>query len=140
MNVAETIRAEVVRRASNRCEYCGMSQVEQEAPFHLSHIVPVHEGGSDGSGNLALACVSCSFRKGARRVAVDPLTGKTVPLFHPRQQAWGEHFEWKAIRVSGRSATGRATMQLLKMNRVLAQSLREEEHLRGRHPPPVRKR
>ena len=140
MKAADTTRADMVRRAGNRCEYCGMSQVEQEAQFHPCHIVPVHEGGNDSQDNMALACVSCSFRKGDRRVAVDPLTGKTVPLFHPRLQAWGEHFEWKAIRVAGRSATGRATMQLLKMNRVLAQSLREEEQLRGRHPPPVRKR
>ena len=140
MKIPETIRLEVVRRASNRCEYCGLSQVEQEAHFHVNHVVPVQEGGSEHVDNLALACVSCSFRKGARRVAVDPLTGKTVPLFHPRQQVWGEHFEWKAIRVAGRSATGRATMQLLKMNRVLAQTMREEEQLRSRHPPPLRKR
>lgn len=134
------MRAEVVRRAGNRCEYCGLAQVGQEAQFHLSHIVPLHEGGSATPDNIALACVSCSFRKGARRVAVDPLTGKTVPLFHPRMQSWGEHFEWKAVRVAGRSATGRATMQLLKLNRVLAQSIREEDQSRGRHPPPQRKR
>lgn len=140
MKDPDAIRAEVARRASNRCEYCGLSHVEQEAHFVVSHVIPLQEGGSKGLENMALTCVSCAFRKGARRVAVDPLTGKTVPLFHPRLMAWGEHFEWKAVRVAGRSATGRATLQLLKMNRVLAQALREEEQIRGRHPPPVRKR
>jgi hypothetical protein len=38
--------------------------------------LPVVAGGESTSENLALACVSCSLRKGARLVTVDPHTGE----------------------------------------------------------------
>ena len=55
-------------------------------------VVPVVAGGQSTSENLALACVSCSLRKGARLVTVDPYTGKEVVLFDPRRDAWRMHF------------------------------------------------
>ena len=69
-------------------------------------------------------------------MATDPGTRKRVPLFHPREQIWTDHFEWKGCRLAGRTPTGRATADCLKMNRMLAQAIRAEEALRGRHPPP----
>ncbi len=85
--------------------------------------------------NLALACVSCSLRKGARRSTRDPVTGMDVLLFHPRREAWSAQFAWKGNRVLGISPTGRATVDLLKMNRLLAAAIRKEERSHGRHPP-----
>lgn len=134
--ISAVLRQQVVRRAGNRCEYCGLSQLGQEALFHVGHVQPVTEGGPSVLGNLALACVSCSLRKGARYSAVDPLTGKNMPLFHPRMQSWHEHFAWNGVRIAGRSAIGRATLHALKLNRVLAQAIRSEDQLLGRHPPP----
>jgi hypothetical protein len=136
MMVPRQLHRAVLHRAGGRCEYCGLSQAGQEARFHVDHIHPRAEGGLTALDNLALACVSCSLRKGARRTASDPLTGKSEPIFHPRRQAWSEHFQWKGCRVVGRTPTGRATVDGLKMNRMLAQSIRAEETLRGRHPPP----
>ncbi len=52
------LRDQVVLRAGNRCEYCGLSQVGQEAAFHIDHVVPRVAGGRTESENLALACVS----------------------------------------------------------------------------------
>jgi hypothetical protein len=126
----------IIRLAGSRCEYCGLSQAGQEAQFHVDHIHPVADGGATTLENLALACVSCSLRKGARRRAPDPLTGKQAPLFHPRNQSWSDHFQWWGCRVAGQTPTGRATVDALKMNRLLAQGIRSEESLRGRHPPP----
>jgi hypothetical protein len=83
-----------------------------------------------------LACVSCSLRKEARRAAVDTQTGRKVPLFHPRRQEWANHFRWDSMRVVGISPTGRATADALQMNRPVMLAIREEEALRGRHPPP----
>jgi hypothetical protein len=37
-------------------------------------------------------------------------------MFHPRRDAWHEHFLWKNNRVAGVSPTGRDTVELLKMN------------------------
>ncbi|HSR99912.1 MAG TPA: hypothetical protein VLM79_22815, partial [Kofleriaceae bacterium] len=85
--------------------------------------------------NLALACVSCSLRKGARTTATDPDTGDTVTIFHPRNQAWREHFTGdESGEVRGVTAIGRATIASLSMNRVLAVAIRREERSRGRWP------
>ncbi|MHB1557242.1 MAG: HNH endonuclease [Isosphaeraceae bacterium] len=81
-------------RAGDRCEYCGLSQAGQEAAFPVDHVVPRVAGGPTELDNLALACVSCSLRKWARRSAPAPETGEDTPLFSPRAQAWSDHFRW----------------------------------------------
>jgi hypothetical protein len=125
----------VVRRARGRCEYCRLSQEGQEARFHVDHIVPVVHGGETIEENLALACVSCSLRKAARQCAFDPQTGVEAALFNPRVDSWEQHFRWDGVRLLGMTPTGRATVDALKMNRLLILAIRGEETLRGRHPP-----
>lgn len=122
-------------RAGGRCEYCRLSQVGQVAVFHIDHVVPRAAGGPTVSENLALACVSCSLRKGARRTGVDPETGVEAPLFHPREQRWADHFRWDGERAVGFTPTGRATVTALAMNRPIILTIRQEEAARGRHPP-----
>jgi hypothetical protein len=134
MTIPADARRQVIRRAEDRCEYCGLSKAGQEALFHVDHVVPVTAGGTAALDNLALACVSCSLRKGARQQAPDPKTGKEVPLFHPRQEVWGRHFRWDGVRILGLTPTGRATVAALSMNRPLALAIRREEAIRGRHP------
>jgi len=85
-NIPASLRALVVQRAGSRCEYCGISQLGQVATFHIDHVIPVVAGGGTKAGNLALACVSCSLRKGARQVVPDMTTGESVRIFNPRQQ------------------------------------------------------
>ena len=134
MTVPADARRQVIQRAEDSCEYCGLSQAGQEALFHVDHVIPVTAGGTATLDNLALACVSCSLRKGARRQALDPKTGKQVPLFHPRREGWGRHFQWDGVRILGLTATGRATVAALAMNRPRALAIRREEAIRGRHP------
>ena len=126
---------EVVLRAGNRCEYCRLSQLGQEAAFHMDHVIPRAAGGPTTAGNLALACVSCSLRKWANQTAVDPDTGDEVPLFNPRTQVWSEHFRWDNERVAPLTPIGRATAAALALNRPLVIAIRQEEVARGRHPP-----
>jgi hypothetical protein len=135
MTIPADARRQVIQRAKDRCEYCGLSQAGQEALFHVDHVVPVTVGGMTTLDNLALACDSCSLRKGARREAPDPTTGKDLPLFHPRRDVWSRHFRWDGVRILGLSPTGRATVAALSMNRSLALAIRREETIRGRHPP-----
>jgi hypothetical protein len=125
----------VILRAGNRCEYCGLSQLGQEAAFHIDHVLPRAAGGPTTAENLALACVSCSLRKWAKQNAVDPETGNEVPLFNPRMQVWPEHFRWDNERVVPLSPTGRATAAALALNRPVIVAIRQEEAARGRHPP-----
>ncbi|MFB2938083.1 HNH endonuclease [Aerosakkonemataceae cyanobacterium BLCC-F154] len=112
-----SLRRLVIQRADNRCEYCKISQIGQVATFHIDHIVPVVAGGETTAENLALACVSCSLRKGARQTIVDSETGEVVSIFNPRQQLWKEHFDWNGVQIVGLTAIGRATIQALDLNR-----------------------
>jgi hypothetical protein len=134
-DISPALHAEVELRAGNRCAYCGLSQLGQEATFHIDHVIPRAAGGLTVPENLALACVSCSLRKWARQSAIDPDTGEEVPLFNPRTQVWTEHFRWEGPRVLPLSATGRATVDTLAMNRPLIIAIRLEEAAYGRHPP-----
>ena len=135
MTIPARLRRQVIERAKHRCEYCRLSQAGQEAEFHIDHIIPSSSAGPTALDNLALACVSCSLRKGARETATDPQSGKDAALFDPRRDLWRSHFQWEREQVIGLTATGRATVSALSMNRPLALAIRNEEGLRSRHPP-----
>lgn len=134
-DVPSELREIVIVRAKDRCEYCQLSQLGQEATFHIDHVHPRNLGGPTNLSNLALACVSCSLRKWARVSAADPETGAIVSLFNPCTQDWCEHFSWSDAILLPLSASGRATVEALAMNRPIILSIREEEMVRGRHPP-----
>jgi hypothetical protein len=134
-HVPVVLQRRVRERAGDRCEYCHISQLGQEATFHVDHVHPRHEGGPSTLENLALACVSCSLRKGARTHAEDPSTGERASLFHPRWHRWEDHFEiTDALQILGKTPMGRATVELGRMNRLLAVEIRREESRRGRFP------
>lgn len=133
-DISASLHTEIVVRAGNRCEYCRLSQLGQEATFHIDHVVPRAAGGQTIADNLALACVSCSLRKWATQFAPDPDSGVEVPLFNPRTQVWVEHFRWQGEEVVPLTPTARATIVTLAMNRPLIVAIRQEETLRGRHP------
>jgi hypothetical protein len=133
-DLTAALRATVIWRAADRCEYCGLAQAGQEAVFHIDHVIPRTAGGPTTEENLALACVSCSLHKAAKQTAVDPADGREVPLFNPRIQLWSDHFRWEGQTVVGVTPTGRATIAALKLNRPLILAIRREEAFRGRHP------
>jgi hypothetical protein len=131
-HIPVALQRRVRDRAQERCEYCRLAQAGQEATFHVDHIHPRRAGGATLLDNLALACVSCSLRKGGNSEAHDPDTGHSVRLFHPRNDAWTEHFEMDdEFRIIGVSDTGRATVALLRMNRPLAVAIRKTTALLG---------
>jgi hypothetical protein len=134
-SIPTSLRRLVIQRSDDRCEYCGISQIGQVATFHIDHVIPVVAGGETTPDNLALACVSCSLRKGARQEIEDLETGETVTIFNPREQSWSKHFHWEGVKVVGLTPTGRATIKALDLNRVTMLAIRAEEELLGRHPP-----
>jgi hypothetical protein len=135
--VSAPLQRRVRDRASNRCEYCGVSQAGQEATFHVDHIRPRRDGGRTTLENLALACVSCSLRKGARTSAIDP-EQNNWPSCLTREVWTGAHTLSFAddFRLIGRTPEGRATVQLLSMNRPLAIEIRREEALKAKYLTP----
>lgn len=79
----------------------------------------------------------CNDHKGIRIVAPDPSTGEVVRLFDPRRQGWLDHFGWNADgdTIFGRTATGRATVAALRLNRVEVVEARRSWVIAGWHPP-----
>src|SRR5712664_3105548 len=108
----DTATRHLVRnRAKGRCEYCGLP--EEFVPlitFHIEHIIPRQHGGDDEPTNLALSCPWCNWAKGPNLSGIDPDTNVLVPLFHPRQHVWSEHFAYQGPRIIGPSPIGRATV------------------------------
>jgi HNH endonuclease len=135
MNIPASLRRLAIQRANDRCEYCKIAQAGQVATFHIDHIVPVVANGETTAENLALACVSCSLKKGARQEIKDMETDTKVLFFNPRQQSWQEHFRWDGVQIVGLTSVGRATISALDLNRAMMLSIRAEEELLGRHPP-----
>jgi hypothetical protein len=133
-SIPAVLRRAVIARAGNRCEYCRLAQEGQEASFHIDHIVPESAGGVTTMENCALACVSCSLRKGARENAIDPMTSQIVRIFNPRLDEWANHFTWDDTLLRGVSPIGRGTIELLKLNRTLILAIRSEEKFQNRHP------
>ena len=110
-------RASVQERAGHRCEYCQLHQEDSPlAVMHVEHIIPRIHGGTDDLDNLALACVDCNLHKGPNLVGIDPETERVTDLFHPRRHRWEDHFEWRGIYLTGKTAIGRTTVRVLNMN------------------------
>jgi hypothetical protein len=110
--------ASVAQRAGHRCEYCRAPEAVFNFPFEVEHVVPLSRGGSDGEGNVALACRSCNLHKSAHVTGVDLASGAEVELFDPRSHAWAAHFRVLAAEglIEGLTPVGRATVERLKMN------------------------
>jgi hypothetical protein len=108
----------VAIRAGHRCEYCHAPEAVFNFAFEVEHIVPTSRGGLDVPANWALACRCCNLRKAAHVTATDPQTQAEVPLFHPREDLWEEHFhvDPQTARIEGLTPTGRAAVDRLEMN------------------------
>ena len=106
----------VWHRADSRCEYCLLPQSCSLLPFEIDHIIARKHGGATRAANLALSCFYDKSFKGSNIAGVDPRTGRTTPLFHPRRQKWARHFRWHGPVLVGRTAIGRATIVTLLMN------------------------
>lgn len=135
------IRMELQRqirdRFGNCCAYCRTAEFLTAMSFEFEHIQPRSAGGKTVFENLCFACPSCNRHKSDRQVASDSISGEVVPLFHPQQQVWAEHFVWdeQGITIIGKTATGRATITTLQMNRPALVRARSLWVKLGEHPP-----
>ncbi len=87
--------------------------------------------------NLALACGGCNAYKADHCEGVDPLSGTKARLFNPRQDRWDDHFAWASgcVVIIGKSKIGRASIEVLKLNRTNLLNLRKLLFKAGEHPP-----
>src|SRR5262249_34200956 len=106
----------VRQRASGRCEYCRLPQAGSHAAFEIDHITARHHHRRTVAGNLALSCVYCNGHKGPNLSGRDPATGKLTRLYHPSRHKWSYHFRFEGSTLVGRTAIGRTTIDVLRMN------------------------
>ncbi|WP_026072401.1 HNH endonuclease [Nodosilinea nodulosa] len=127
----------VAERASGCCEYCLCQARYSPDPFSIEHIIPRSKGGSDDLENLALACQGCNNRKYVQTKAYDPVTGRMISLYNPRQHQWQAHFVWSQdlTLMLGITPIGRATVDKLALNRDGVVNLRRVLAATGKHPP-----
>lgn len=132
----QTERDFIANRARGCCEYCQILNDFSPDTFEVEHIEPLSQGGTNDLGNLAFSCGGCNGRKGIRTMAFDAISGKNVSLFNPREQSWYQHFQWRDnfSIVEGKTPTGRATVELLKLNRNGVVNLRKALYAFGVHP------
>lgn len=135
--LAEALRQELENADDACCVYCQTAVANTGQPLTVDHIVPQGRGGLTIIDNLCFACRRCNEFKGSTTHAADPLTGKIVAIFHPRQNKWNEHFAWDETRthIAGMSATGRATVAALRMNNEFIVDARRRWVSAGWHPP-----
>jgi HNH endonuclease len=135
--IPRSLRQRVVAESRNRCAYCHTLTAITGARLVIDHILPEAAGGQAVWENLCVACHSCNEFKGAQVEAQDPLTDERMPLFHPHQQRWREHFCWSedGSKIVGLTPTGRATVAALNMNHPLIVEARHRWARVGWHPP-----
>ena len=114
--VPTALRREVRERAGFRCEYCCLNEADAFLPLEADHIIAEKHGGLTNLHNLACSCFDCNRFKGSDISSVDLVRGKIVPLFNPHTQIWSRNFTVADGEIMGRTASGRATVTLLKFN------------------------
>jgi len=138
MTTRDARRRTVWERAGGRCEYCQADERICGQRFETDHIIPLSAGGADDPSNLALACRACNGFKGATFEVLDASKGTRTAVFHPRRDAWTDHFEWDASGaiVVARSEVGRVSITTLRLNDALRVAARLIWVAAGWHPPP----
>lgn len=134
--ISATVRDKIAEQAGHRCSYC-RSPAIVGIPMVVDHVIPLSAGGASEIENLALSCYRCNEFKGARLEMLDPLSGESVPLFNPNSQVWRDHFAWSndGLRITGRTACGRAMVELLRLNNDWLVQARRIWIISGLHPP-----
>lgn len=135
--IPKRLRRLVIKRAGGRCEYCLIHQDDRPETHPIDHVIALKHNGRTVKENLALACVICNGNKGSDLASIDPMSGEIVPLFNPRTQNWDDHFELSGAQIIGRTAIGRATVSLLRLNDDERLSYRQSLIDAGRYPSPI---
>lgn len=134
--IPAALRRRVRARFCERCAYCQSSEALTVVTFEVEHIVPMSLDGLTEFDNLCLACPACNRHKSN---LVTGLTdeGLESRLFHPQRDRWHDHFDWSVngTLIVGLTDIGKATKNLLRMNRPQLARVRAIWTLIGKHPP-----
>ena len=118
------------------CGYCKTLESLTVVTFEVEHILPKSLGGLTEFENLCLACPSCNRFK-SNRLSCTMDDGSECSLFHPQNDQWLVHFDWSVngTFIVGLTDVGKATIELLRMNRPQLIEVRSLWAMVGKHPP-----
>jgi hypothetical protein len=131
------LRQRVRDRAALRCEYCLLAEDDAFFPHEPDHVIALKHGGATDESNLALACFDCNRFKGSDIASLDGETGALCALFNPRSDVWTTHFSTRSGLITPRTAVGRVTVALLRINAAARVEVRAELAALGRWPTPL---
>lgn len=105
--------------------------------FHIDHILPLNEGGETSLANLALSCGGFNSYKTNKTLGQDAVTKEEVSIYNPGKEEWSEHFSWSDdfLKVIGLTKKGRATVDILRLDRPVLLNMRRLTKMIGEHPP-----
>lgn len=116
-HISTALRAFVMERALNHCEYCLSYQSFSFAKFQIEHIISLKHGGATVPENLACSCIYCNRNKGSDVGTI--LSGqKFERFFNPRTDKWAAHFEVTNALILPKSIIGEATVKILDFNQL----------------------
>ena len=118
--IPTNLRQIVLERAQGCCEYCLIPEMLVLATHQIDHVIAEKHDGATVLENLALSCSLCNQAKGSDIASIDPESGDTVRLYHPRKDDWADHFlfEVESGMIRPLTAIGRVTVKLLRVNRA----------------------
>lgn len=87
------------------------------------------------AGNICSSCFYCNSFKGSDISSLDAVPRELTPLFNPRRHKWSRHFRWQGPYLVGRTAIGRVTVELLRINDPFRVDFRVDLRAEGLFPP-----
>ena len=94
--ITKSVRFEVFKRDSFKCQYCGESA--PDVILEVDHIVPVAEGGENDMMNLITSCKDCNRGKGKKKLTDKQIIEKQkteLDDLNERRQQMEMMLQWK---------------------------------------------
>ena len=127
MTVPKSVREQVRQRANFACEYCQISETDAGGLLTIDHFRPISKGGNDHLNNLIYCCHRCNSYK----YNYFPSNEGEKEIWNPRKESREAHFfllEDGSLQAI--SPVGKATIQLLRLNRPPLISFRVQKRMK----------
>lgn len=128
------LRRQVAERAYRVCEYCLIHEDDVFWGFETDHVISRKHEGPTTLDNLAWTCACCNRNKGTDVGALVGNPPRLTRLFHPRRDAWAQHFILQQVEIEGLNDIGAGTSRLLKLNEDARLKERRGLQQVGRYP------
>jgi HNH endonuclease len=114
--LSQDLRRLVIDRADRLCEYCLIHADDTILGCSIDHVISLKHRGPNDASNLAYACIFCNRYKGSDIGSIIWETQEFVRFYHPRRDAWGEHFRLDITTITPISSIGEVTARILGLN------------------------